>query len=318
MSRSAFQSQRSAESDLSDVEYSWSESDPLCRLPHEVLLCIFEYVPPRQLVNVCRLVCKMWMNFFDEPSFWQLRMKQDEKYNSKLDSLSGVNWAKLCLYTVHEPNLIKSFSNINGDLSLDPWAVIYQDWRHFRKDYITRELQRSSGGSVSRQQGRGPQGWGGNGWTIEEWIKRDDPKDQEVLKANEGCTKNYVTSYYWCCRWQLVDLQKFGFIPAVMDIIQPRILVSEWFCARWDCGSIFRIMVVLLNKDFKFVKAYNQAEETAQWAGGDLGWRKVEHVFHDYGAGVRYVLFLDGGKDTKWWAGHYGSKMAAANVEVKL
>lgn len=308
MSSSVLQSVSSEASD------SWSECDPLCRLPHEVLFHIFGYVPPRQLVKVCRMVCKQWRSFFDEPSFWKLRMKQHRKYDSKLDKLAGIDWPKLCLYTVHEPNLIKSF-NANDDLSLDPWAIIYQDWRHFTEAYIKGELRQLSG---PQGRGRGPQGWGGDGWAIEEWIKTDDDKDQEVLKANKGCAKNYVTSYYWCCRWQLVDLQKHGFVPAIMDTVQPPILVSEWFCARWDCGSIFNMKVALLNQDFDFVKTYECSEETAQWKGGELGWRKVKHIFRDYGPGVRYVLFLDGGKDTKWWAGHYGSKMAAANVQVEF
>ena len=77
-------------------------------------------------------------------------------------------------------------------------------------------------------------------------------------------------------------------------------------------------MAALLDKDYKVLKTYRHSEVTEQWKGGDLGWRKVEHVFRDYGAGVRYVLFLDGGKDTQFWAGHYGSKMAAARVQVQL
>ena len=310
-------SQQSAGSEASDI--GWSEGDPLCRLPYEVLLHLFDCVPPREIVKTCQLVCKGWRCFFEEPSFWQLRMKQHGNYHSKLDHLSGVNWAKLCLYTAHEPNLIKSFDS-NGRLSLEPWAIVYQDWSHMSEHYITEGLQQASGdaSNVASRQQRGPRGWGGDGWSIEEWIERGKPMDQNVLKENGGCTKNYVTSYYWCCRWQMIDLHKYGFVPEVMDVVQPAIVVSEWFCARWDCGSIFKIKIALLDEDFKFLKTYEHSEETAQWRGGDLGWRKVKHIFRDYGAGVRYVLFLDGGKDTKWWAGHYGSKMAAAHVEINF
>lgn len=120
--------------------------------------------------------------------------------------------------------------------------------------------------------------------------------------------KAYITTYYWCCQWQLVDLYDYGFTLEIMNKVHPPIHVSEWYCARWDCGSIFQIMVALLNKDFKFLQTYKHSEVTAQWEGGDLGWRKVTHTFQDYKAGVRYVLFVDGGKDTQFWAGHYGSK----------
>ena len=41
-------------------------------------------------------------------------------------------------------------------------------------------------------------------------------------------------------------------------------------------------------------------------------------MFRNYGAGVRYILFADAGKDTQSCAGHYGSKMAGAWVRVWL
>ena len=317
MALQRYQSQQSASSDALDI--GWSEGDPLCQLPYEVLLLIFDYVPPRQIVNVCRLVCKGWKGFFDDPSFWQLRMKRRGKYDSRLDGLSGTNWAKLCLHTVHEPNLIRSFDS-KGDLSLKPWKLTHAEWSNLDERYFMEELhQAQRGGGVSQQQQqRRRAGWRSDGWNIEEWIKRDDAKDQQVLKENSGCTKNYVTTYYWCCRWQLVDLYDYGFTLEIMNKVHPPIHVSEWYCARWDCGSIFQIMVALLNKDFKFLQTYKHSEVTAQWEGGDLGWRKVTHTFQDYKAGVRYVLFVDGGKDTQIWAGHYGSKMAAANVHVEF
>ena len=311
MASQRYQSQQSEASDS-----GWSEGDPLYRFPYEVLLHLFAYVPPRELVSVCRLVCKGWRGFFDEPSFWQLRMKQRGNYDSKLDHLSGVNWAKLYLYTVREPNLIKSFDS-KGDLSLTPWTLTYQDWDKLNERFFKKET--SLGDDADRRQQRGPRRQRDqDGWAIEEWIKRDDAKDRDVLNENIGCIKNYVTTYYWCCRWQLIDLYSLGFTPEIMDKIQPPIHISEWFCARWDCGSIFKIMVALLDKDFNFLKVYRRSEETAQWKGGELGWRKVKAIFRDYKPGVRYVLFADGGKDTKWWAGHYGSKMAAANVCIKF
>ena len=320
-----YQSQQSGCSEASDSGYIWSEGDPLCRLPHELLRHLFSYVPPRELVSVCRLVCHAWREFFSDPSFWQLRMKQSGNYDAKLDNLPAVDWAKLCLYTVHEPNLVKSFLS-DGKLSLKPWKILYEDWSHLDEKYVTKMLRLEYGSAEGSQQpaaaGASRRQYrlygGGNGWDIEEWIKKGDPKDEEVLRENSGSTKNYVTSYEWCCRWQLVDLEKCGFTPAIMDAVRPPILTSEWFCARWDCGSIFKTTVALLDKDFKFVQEFKHSEKTAQWKGGELGWRKVKHIFQEYGKGVRYVLFLDGGKDTQYWAGHYGSKMAAANVEVKF
>ena len=199
---------------------------------------------------------------------------------------------------------------------MKPWTLVYKDWSLLDEQYFTEKLSHASRGGASDHPHGGY--WAREGWKMEEWISRDDAKDQELLKENSGCTKNFVTTYFWCCRWQLVNLNDCGFTPALMDTVQPLIHVSEWFRARWDCGSIFKIMVALLDKDFKFLETFTHSEETAQWMGGELGWRKVKHVFRDYKAGVRYVLFVDGGKDTQFWAGHYGSKMAAANVNIKF
>ena len=310
----AIQMESASQSEASDSE---GDRDPLSRLPYEILLHLFGYVPPRDLIDVCRLVCKGWRGLFEEPSFWQLRMKQRGNYDSKLDHLSGVNWAKLCLYTVHEPNLIKSF-NSRGDLSLTPWRVTYQDWGQFAylKRFFTGDLYRIllNGVHVNQQC---ESNWYVHGWSIEEWIKRDDAKDQDVLKENNGCTKNYVAMYDSSSRWQLIDLYKCGFTQSLMDEIQPPIHVSEWICInQGKVIMVFNVVIALLDRNFKLLKTYEHSEE---W---DLGWRKMKHVFHDYGVGVRYVLFVDGGKCPRWEEGHryHDTKLAAcvANVHVEL
>lgn len=43
---------------------------------------------------------------------------------------------------------------------------------------------------------------------------------------------------------------------------------------------------------------------------------QVKHVFKSYPSGVRFVEFTHGGKDTKFWAGHYGVKMTNSGVFV--
>ncbi|XP_044730084.1 F-box only protein 44-like isoform X2 [Chrysoperla carnea] len=44
----------------------------------------------------------------------------------------------------------------------------------------------------------------------------------------------------------------------------------------------------------------------------------VEYVFKNYGPNVRYIFFHYIGKDTQFWAGHYGSKFTNANVQLLL
>ncbi len=155
-------------------------------------------------------------------------------------------------------------------------------------------------------------------WAIQEndWIHLGKPEDEAVLKANGGSRENYVTSYSWCCREQVVQLSTKGLSDVIMDSIQPAIAVSEWFYARFDCASRYFIRVDLLSSDHKVIACFEDSEETAQWQGGELGWRVKSHVFREYGEGVRYIRFADAGIDSQFWLGHYGSKMAAASAAI--
>lgn len=45
---------------------------------------------------------------------------------------------------------------------------------------------------------------------------------------------------------------------------------------------------------------------------------QVEHVFTEFPTGVRYVEFAHGGKDTVYWKGQYGVKLAKSGVFVSL
>ena len=286
------------------------EESPFCTLPHEVVFAIFEYVPAREIVQTCRRVCRGWKLFFDDPRFWQLRMAQSGNYDDRLANIPNINWFQLCIRTIYKPNLIKSIG-MDGELSLDPWTISYDDWEHFSQN-LTRQLEH-----------RGNHG-GGDEWNIKkkwsscryngEWCIEKTIPDQnmQLLAENGASSKNYVTFYEWCCRQQILDLPKLGFAPAILDTLQPIIEILEWFCVCSDHGSKFKLRVDLLDEQYSSLAKFEHSEEIHQRTVNTSGWRKVEHVFRNYGAGVRYILFADAGKDTQWWAGHYGSKMAGA------
>ena len=283
------------------------EEPPFYTLPHETVLSVFEYVPPREIVQTCRRVCRGWKLFFDDPRFWQLRMAQSGNYDSRLADIPNVNWLQLCIRTIYDPNLIKSIG-VDGELSLDPWTISYDVWKHFSQN-LTYTKQQEHGSRYSYG--------GGNKWDVEKAIP---VQNTQLLAENGGSSKNYITSYEWCCRQQILDLLKLGFAPAILDTLQPVIEVSEWFCVCNDCGSKFKLRVDLLDNQHSSLAKFEHAEETRQWHGDALGWRKVEHTFRNYGVGAQYVRFADAGKGSQQcqckWVGHYGSKMAGAWVRV--
>ncbi|TSM04915.1 F-box only protein 6 [Bagarius yarrelli] len=147
---------------------------------------------------------------------------------------------------------------------------------------------------------------GGDRWAIEN-VFRPHP--------DETVTECFVTSYGLCMKSQLVDLEQEGYSPALMDIIQPDIVISDWYAPRWDCGSVYEIHVELLNQKKKTVQFFQpDPVRLPQW--NDQQWQQMTHTFRDYGPGVRFVQFTHGGQDTQFWAGHYGIRVTHSSVEI--
>ncbi|KAK5984849.1 F-box associated region [Trichostrongylus colubriformis] len=45
-------------------------------------------------------------------------------------------------------------------------------------------------------------------------------------------------------------------------------------------------------------------------------WETVEHVYSDYPCGMRKLAVISRGKDSQFWAGHYGAKFGGTEVIV--
>ncbi|XP_017265115.1 F-box only protein 6 [Kryptolebias marmoratus] len=181
-----------------------------------------------------------------------------------------------------------------------------RDWRLF---YFLCKKQRNL---IKNPRGEDKfRGWtivhnGGDRWKICEPM---------VPHPNEAVQKNFVTSYGICIKSQTVDLEKEGYSPAFMDEFQPPIRISDWYAPRWDCGSEYTITVQLLDSKNVVIRAFTpDTIFFPQW--NDQQWHQINHVFRDYGAGVRFIKFTHGGKDTQFWAGWYGIRVTDSCVEI--
>ncbi|XP_062454294.1 F-box only protein 27-like [Rhea pennata] len=150
---------------------------------------------------------------------------------------------------------------------------------------------------------------GGDGWAIEE--------NRRPLPGAPAQTC-FVSSFDWCSKSQLVDLLAEGLWEELLDAWQPEIHVSDWWGSREDCGCEYSLRVRLLAADRRSVLATFEArpEPVQQW--NDQRYQQVSHVFRRYGPGVRYVHFRHRGKDTQFWAGRYGARVAHSAVVVRL
>jgi len=148
----------------------------------------------------------------------------------------------------------------------------------------------------------GNTGWtfienGGNGW-----------------KATNG--EGFRTSWDWAKRFQEVDLEEKGYSPELMDK-QPPIVISEMFLRRW-CNDRYYLKVELLNEDKDVVKLWSTGIREHDGAGCDYRghYDKIEFILTQYGEGVRYIRWEDGGVDTEYWAGHYGPTLKNPTLAV--
>ncbi|XP_072175074.1 F-box only protein 6-like [Diadema setosum] len=279
-------------------------------LPFEVLQRILLFVPECNLKE-CLTVSSVWCKAITEATFWKTK----------------------CLY-------------------LDRYVVEYvapyppDDWREFYfKRPFGRNLIKNCSGQDSRDK-RDMASWtvlgnGGDGWLVETKCPGSGTMPEELLSLSNGDPKSFATSYGQCAREQIIDLLAEGFTEEMLDELQPPIFVSEWYAARFDCGNTLEIRVRLLRdrpkvhevtpRDRRHRRRQRQDElveqdksdnevdcftfgplRTEQWA--DKSWKQTCHWFKDYGPGVRFIQFWDYSKDTQFWAGHYGSKMAGAEV----
>ncbi|KAK7128661.1 hypothetical protein R3I94_017031 [Phoxinus phoxinus] len=155
------------------------------------------------------------------------------------------------------------------------------------------------------------QGWeivknGGDRWVA--WGNRRPLPDDTV-------TKCFITSYGLCLKRQLINLTKEGYSGAFMDHQQPHIKISDWYAPRSDCGSEYQICVELLDQRKNPISTF-QPEKVRFSFGNSEPWCQMTHVFKDYGPGVRFISFTHGGKDTQYWAGHYGIRVTNSSVEI--
>ena len=140
---------------------------------------------------------------------------------------------------------------------------------------------------------------GGNGWAM------------TGAPVHSG-SYAFATSYAWDTRYQEIDLLAAGFSTTVLDS-EPDIMVGEWFGDRGDSGIQYYLNVELRDSSHNVITSWNTGTQV-QSAG--TGWTEQSYTFSDYGSGVRYVYFEDGGRDSNTWAGHYGAHLDDASVQV--
>lgn len=145
-----------------------------------------------------------------------------------------------------------------------------------------------------------------NGWTV---------------TANGGSGWNvgsgvFYTSYQWDIRTQTIDLLAAGFSAAILDA-SPDIKIGVNLNAYW--GGQYFINCQIQDASHNVLATYAAGSQSSPITlssslNDSFSW--VGTVLTNYGAGARYIVYTDGGKDTRGWAGQYGTRFKEASVSV--
>lgn len=144
-------------------------------------------------------------------------------------------------------------------------------------------------------------------------IETEQNGSQPLLDNDGNKCKNFVTSYNLCSKFQIIDLESKDLLEDLKRYPKCRIEISESYAPRWDCGSMYRIIVWLLDEDFKVLDEFKYDE---MFEDGVDNWHHVKHSFNKLPPSLKYVIYYHQGIDRKFWSGHYGIKITNSSVKV--
>ncbi|CAH1183285.1 unnamed protein product [Phaedon cochleariae] len=273
-------------------------------VPEEVLENILIHIPPKHLLYLT-LVCKKWNNIIKSDSFWKNVFNMHQPNKTQL-----LPWYIYYSYlnTNNFENLLK---NGNGQEKFKHWKIV--------KNY-------------------------GDQFVIEKKPQGSDPLPANVPEfyGHESC---FATSFYECNKIQEIPLKDKRLIRYIITKFHVPIYASEWTAGRFDCGCEYHLKftgfgetnndlakehVDLGMHDITEEDNFDASEEgrsphfekaekvtVRQWEGNK--WEKVEIIISEnYPADLAMLVFEHQGRDTQFWKGHYGSKMAGGVVKFLI
>jgi hypothetical protein len=152
---------------------------------------------------------------------------------------------------------------------------------------------------------------GGNGWYVGNGYS-----GSSVLP---GSANEFMTSYGMDVRSQTIDLVADGFSTTQLDSA-PTISISDWVLANAnsDAKSYYFVNVQLEDASHNVIASWSDGTQGSPLTlYASAGWTEVTDSLQNYGSGLRYIVFEDGGQDSMFWAGNYGAAFDASSVIVQ-
>ncbi|XP_034522482.1 LOW QUALITY PROTEIN: F-box only protein 27-like, partial [Ailuropoda melanoleuca] len=254
------------------------EALDLSQLPPELLLLVLSHVPPRTLLACCRRVWCGWRALVDSQALW-LRVLAREQ-------VSVLPLIRSCLPTARDdrPFLLSRLCEL----------------RPVRRNLIRNPCSQE-----------GLQNWtvqhGGDGWVVEVNLSPVPGAPSQTC---------FVSSFRWCNKKQVLDLEEEGLWPELLDSGRIEICVSDWWGARDDCGCEYGLRVQLLDARQNVLDEFSVSPDPIQEWNNHVCFQ-VTHVFSNFRMAMRFVSFEHWGQDTQSWAGRYGARVTNSSVVLR-
>ncbi|XP_069918340.1 F-box only protein 27 isoform X4 [Oryctolagus cuniculus] len=176
----------------------------LSRLPPELLLLVLSHVPPRALLARCRRVCRGWRALVDGQALWLLILARDGGAAGR----ALLRLARSCPPPARDAPCCR----LGRFCALRP---------------LGRNLIRNPCGQEGLRQ------WmvqhGGDGWVVEENTRAVPGAPSQTC---------FVTSFRWCSKKQILDLEEEGLWPELLDSGGIEICVSDWSATCSPASSL--------------------------------------------------------------------------------
>ncbi|XP_010631153.1 F-box only protein 27 isoform X2 [Fukomys damarensis] len=107
---------------------------------------------------------------------------------------------------------------------------------------------------------------GGDGWVVEE------NRTTVPGAPSQTC---FVASFRWCRKKQVLDLEKEGLWPELLDSGKIEICVSDWWGARHDSGCKYRLFVKLLDATQTVLDKFSAVPDPIEQWNNDICLQEV-------------------------------------------
>jgi hypothetical protein len=269
---------------------------PMQNFPDEILQEIFLRLTPDNLCKTIVHVCKRWRNIVENEHFWIRKSIQDKKLNDRIFKILHANNIFNAKYLYFKNPFYNLIKNPCGEEGFKYWCLddrfdsVKKIHRHEVEFYNENFQRRNNQNEIPHY-----------------WLIESNPSGSKQLP---GKNKVFTTSYNKAVKYQIIDLDSNNEIIAK---IEPKIRIFENYAARFDCGSSYKLVVKLLDKNYEKIDEFIYEDTIQQWNDGE--WMSIEHVFEKT-SNVRYISYGHTGKDTQFWAGYYGIKISNSSVQI--